>query len=105
MDVVEKNQMGGEKPVLLIGSPMCRNTMIKSQNVVERHVGCPRGQGVITEMMRDAHRVSEVKYKNFVEQCVRHLLGNAGRLFLHENLQVGLVDSASSEDGGEWWHA
>ena len=30
--------------------------------------------------------MSEVKYKNFVEQCVRHLPGNAGRLFLHENL-------------------
>ena len=35
-----------------------------------------------------------MKYKNFVEQCVRHLEekgmcqvpGNAGRLFLHENL-------------------
>ena len=49
---------------------------------------------MITTMMRDANRVSEVKYKNFVEQCVRHLekkemcqvLGNAGKLFLHENL-------------------
>ena len=46
-----------------------------------------------TTMMRDANRVSEVKYKNFVEQCVRHpkekemcqVLVNAGRLFLHEN--------------------
>ena len=37
-------------------------------------------------MMRDANRVSEVKYKNFVEHCVRHLPGDAGRLFLHENL-------------------
>ena len=63
-DVVEKNQMGGEKPVLLIGSPMCQTFC-----------------GVITTMMRDANRVSEVKYKNFVEQP-----GNAGRLFLHENL-------------------
>ena len=44
-------------------------------------------------MMRNSNRVSEVKYKNFVEQCVRHLEekevcqvpGNAGRLFLHEN--------------------
>ena len=76
-DVVEKNQMGGEKPVLLIGFPLCQ-------------IFC----GVITTMMRDANRVSEVKYKNFVEQCVRHLLGkemcqvpgNAGILFLHENL-------------------
>ena len=39
--------------------------------------------------MRDANRVSEVKYKNFVEQCVKHLPGNAGRLFLHENLWYG----------------
>ena len=76
-EVVEKNQMGGEKPVLLIGSPMCQTFC-----------------GVITTMMWDAARVSEVKYKNFVEQCVRHpeekemcqVLGNAGRLFLHENL-------------------
>ena len=68
-DMVDKNQIGGEKPVLLIGSPMCQTSC-----------------GVITTMMRDANRVSEVKYKNFVEQCVRHLPGNAGRLFLHENL-------------------
>ena len=40
----------------------------------------------VTMMTRDANRVSEVKHKNFVEQCVRHLPGNAGRLFLHENL-------------------
>ena len=84
--MVEKNQMGGEKAVLLIGSPMCCITMIKSQKVVERHARRPGGQGVITTMMRDANRVSEVKYKNFVEQWVRHLLGNAGRLFLHETL-------------------
>ena len=69
VDVVEKNQIGGETPVLLIGSPMCQTFC-----------------GVITTMMRDANRVSEVKYKKFVEHCVRHLLGNAGRLFLHENL-------------------
>ena len=86
VDVVEKNQMGGEKPVLLIGSPMCCFTMIKSQNVVERHARRPGGQGVITTMLRDANRVSGVKYKDFVEQCARHLLGNAGRVFLHENL-------------------
>ena len=80
VDVVEKNQMGGEKPVLLIGSPMCCITMIKSQNVVERHARCPGGQG-----------------KNFVGQCVRlleekemcQLPGNAGILFLHENLWIG----------------
>ena len=44
-NMVEKNQMGGEKPVLLIGSPMCRITMIKLQTVVERHVRRPGGQG------------------------------------------------------------
>ena len=55
-DMVEKNHMGGEKPVLFIGSPMCRITMIKSQNVVERHVRLPRGQGVITTMMRDVQQ-------------------------------------------------
>ena len=45
VDVVEKNQMGGEKPVLLIESPMCCIIMIKSQNVVERHVKCSRRTG------------------------------------------------------------
>ena len=63
--------------MLLIGSPMCQTFC-----------------GVITTMMPNANRVSEVKYKNFVEQCDRHLEekemcqvpGNAGRLFLHENL-------------------
>ena len=68
-DAVEKNQMGGEKPVLLMGSPKCQTF-----------------RGVVTTMMRDANIVSEVKYKNFVEQCVRHLSGNAGVLLLHENL-------------------
>ena len=72
-DVVEKNQIGGEKPVLMIGSPMCCITVIKSQNAVERRVRRTGGQGVIMTMMRNANRVSEVKYKNFVEQCVRHL--------------------------------
>ena len=42
-DVFEKNQMGGEKLVLLIGSPMCQTF-----------------RGVVTTMMRDANRVSEV---------------------------------------------
>ena len=93
-DMVEKKKKGGEKPVLLIGSPLRCTTMIKSQNVVERRVRRPGGQGVITTMLRDANRASEVKYKNFVEQCVRHpdkkemcqVLGNAGKQFLHENL-------------------
>ena len=59
--MVEKNQMGGEKLVLLIVSPMCCIIMIESQNVVERHVKRPGGHGVITTMMRYANRVSEVK--------------------------------------------
>ena len=45
-------------------------------------------------MTRDANGVSEVKYKNFVEQCVGHpeekgrcrVLGIAGELFSHEDL-------------------
>ena len=99
VDVVEKNQMGGVIPVLLIGSPMCCIIMIKSQNVVERQAGRPGGQGVIMTMMRDAKRVSEVKYKNFVEQCVRHLPGDAGRLFLCDRWSRG--PSFCQEDGGE----
>ena len=85
-DVVEKNQMCGKKPVLLIGSPMCQTFC-----------------GVITTMMRDANRVSEVKHKNFVEQCVKHLLGNARRFFLLEK-SVGQVVSWNhfrQRDGGE----
>ena len=68
--------MGGEKQELLIGSPMCQTF-----------------RGVITTMMRDANRVSEVKYRNFVEQCVKrpeakgmYEIQREGRLFLHENL-------------------
>ena len=88
VDVVEKNQMGGEKPVLLIGSPTCQTFY-----------------GVITTMMRDANRVSEVKYKNFVEQCVRHVPGNTRRLFLHENLSdkwsrgLSFVKKLAESDG------
>ena len=55
-DMVEKNQMGEEKSVLLIGSPMCQTVCV-----------------AFMTMMRNANRVSEVKYKNFMEQCVRHL--------------------------------
>ena len=84
-DVVKKNQMGGVKPVLLLGSPMRCIIAIKSQKVVERRIKRPG---------RNANRVSEVNYKNFVEQCVRHpeekkmyqVPGNVGKLFLHENL-------------------
>ena len=43
-DVVDKNQMGGEKLVLLIGSPVCQTF-----------------RGLVTTMMRNANRVSEVK--------------------------------------------
>ena len=88
VDVVEKNQMGGVEPVLLVGPPMCQTFC-----------------GVITTMMRDANRVSEVKYKNFVEQCVGHLPGNAGRLFFHENLWdrwsrgLSLVKKMAESDG------
>ena len=78
VDVVEKNQVGGETPVLWIGSPLCQTFC-----------------GVITTMMRDANREGGVKYKNFVEQCVRHLPCNAGRLFLVSWTQL------RQEDGGE----
>ena len=68
---------------------------------------------MITTMLRDANRVSEVKYKNFVERCVRHLEekemcqvpGNAGRLFLQENLWdrwspgLSLVKKMAESDG------
>ena len=68
--------MGGEKPVSLIGSPMCQ-------------AFCD-----LIMMMRDANGVSEVKCKNLVERCAEHpeekemyqVLRHAGRLFLHEQL-------------------
>ena len=53
-DWVEKDQMCGEKPVSVIGSPMCQTFC-----------------GVIMKMTRAANRVSEVKCKNLGEQCVR----------------------------------
>ena len=49
-DVVEKDQMGGEKPVSVTGSPICETFC-----------------GVIMTMTRDANRVSKVKCKNLVE--------------------------------------
>ena len=61
-DVVEKNQMGGETSVADCVSKCCI-IMIQSQNVVKRHVRRLGGHGVITTMMRDANRVSEVKKK------------------------------------------
>ena len=54
-DMVEKDQMGGEKPVSSIASPMCQTYC-----------------GVIMIMMRDANSVSEVRCENLVERCVRH---------------------------------
>ena len=91
VDVVENNQMGGENSAFDWVSNVLHHR--DAQNVVERLVRRPGGQGVIT-MMCHASRVNEVKYKNFVDQCVRHLekremcqvLGNAGKLLLHENL-------------------
>ena len=71
----------------------------------------PGGQGVITTMMRDANRVSEVKYKSIVEQCVRHLekkeicqvQGNEGELFLHgDRWSRGQLRQG---DGEEWRRA
>ena len=53
-DVVDKDQMGGEKPVSVIGSPMCLTLC-----------------SVIMTMMQDANRVSEVMYEILVQRCVR----------------------------------
>ena len=77
-DMVDKEQMGGEKPVSLTGSPMC-------QTVCDLIV-----------VMWNANAVSEVKKKNLVERCVRRPEGlrkygtqrNAGKLFLHEDQMV-----------------
>ena len=52
-DMVDKEQMGGEKSVSLIGSPMC-------QTVCDLIV-----------VMWNANAVSEVKNENLVERCVR----------------------------------
>ena len=75
-DMVDKEQVGVKKPVSLIGSPMCQTF-------------CD-----LIMVMRNANGVSEVKYENLVERCVRRPEGkgmheiqrNAGRLLLHENL-------------------
>ena len=75
-DMVDNAQLGGEKPVSSIGSPVCHTFFD------------------LIMMMRDANGVSEVKYKNLVERCVIHpeekemykVLRNSGTLFLHENL-------------------
>ena len=73
-DVAEKDQI---EPVLVTGSPMCQTFC-----------------DAIMTMMRNANRMCEVKHKNLVEQCVRHLeeremcqvLGKAGWFFLREDL-------------------
>ena len=51
-DMTDEERMGGEKPVSMI-SPMCRLTTIKSQNVVERCVRRPEGEGMC-DTQRDA---------------------------------------------------
>ena len=71
-DMVDKEQMGGEKQVSLIGSPM-------------RQTFCD-----LIMAMRDANGLSEVKYDNLAERCVKHpdekgmfeIRRNAGRSFL-----------------------
>ena len=53
-DMVDKEQMGEEKPVSLIGSPVC-DTLCD-----------------LSMVMRDANGVSEVKNENLVEGHVKH---------------------------------
>ena len=50
-DTVDRDQMGGEKPVSLIDSPMSQTFC-----------------GVVTMKMRNANRVSEVKCENLVQR-------------------------------------
>ena len=74
-DVVDEEQMGGEKPVLLIGSPMCQTF-------------CD-----LIMVMWNAHAVGEVKYENSWRRCASRpeeegmygIQRIAGGLFLHEN--------------------
>ena len=75
-DMVDKQHMGGEKPVSSIGSLQCPTF-------------CD-----LTMVMRNANGVSEVKYENLVERCVRcpeekgmyEIQRNAGGLLFHEDL-------------------
>ena len=68
--------MDEEKPVWLIGSPMCQTF-------------CD-----LIMLMRDPNGQSEVKYENLVERCMKHpkekgiyeIQRNVRRLFLHANL-------------------
>ena len=65
-----------EEPVLLIGFPMCR------------------AFSTLIELTRATGKLSEVKYKNLVERCARHLRvcfrmyetqRSAGQILLHEH--------------------
>ena len=55
-DMIDEEQVGGEKPVSMIGSPMCRISRVNSQNVVERRVRRLEGKGMC-EKQRDARRL------------------------------------------------
>ena len=93
-DMAEKNQIGEEKPVLLISSPVCCITMIKSQNVVGKTCKMSRRTGCDHDDDAGCKQSEQSQVQNFVQQCARHLEeqeicpvpGNAGRLFLHQNL-------------------
>ena len=71
-DMVDKEHTGGKKPVSSIVSPMCPTFCY------------------LILVMRSASGLSEVKYENLVERCVKYLeekrmykvLRNAGRGFL-----------------------
>ena len=65
-DMVDNEQLGGEKPVSSIGSPVC-------------HTFCD-----LIMMMRDANGVSEVKFKNkhSEEKEMYKVLKNSGTCFL-----------------------
>ena len=74
--MIDKEQMGEEKPVSLIGSLMCQTF-------------CD-----LIMVMWNANSVNEVKYENLVERCVRRptevrmygMQRNSGKLFLHEDV-------------------
>ena len=96
MEEVER-RVRDEEPVLLIGSPMCR------------------AFSTLIELTRATGKLSEVKHKNFVEQCVKHLKFRcgmyetqriAGRLFLHEHpcgmgglVAISFVKEMAEKDG------
>ena len=53
-DIVDKGQIGEEKPVSSLGSPVCQTF-------------CD-----LIMLIRDANGVNKVKYENLVERCVKH---------------------------------